>query len=108
MLNTFIVVLSQFDSFHVFSRRVRPFCKVVISSSTGPVTVEGLCGARSPGLAFSSQDRLARLGVASLAAEGLALDPAVQPNSGSELCSVPSRPKLGVPERRTCLAVLSD
>jgi hypothetical protein len=47
-------------------------------------------------------------GTASLEAEDLAWDPAAQPSSGPELCSVPSRPKLGIPVRKTCLALGSD
>ena len=46
-------------------------------------------------------------GTAFLAAEDLASDPAAQPNSGLELCSEPSHPKLGILVRKTCLALVS-
>jgi hypothetical protein len=64
-----------------------------------------------PGVSFHEEAKQAFNnldGTASLAAEDLASDPAAQPSSGLELSSLPSHPRLGIPVRKTCLALVSD
>ena len=60
-------------------------------------------------LFFPSHEITSRApGAASLAAGGLVSDPVAPPNLGPELWPPPSHPKLGVPERTTCPAVVCD
>src|SRR5712691_9609740 len=45
--------------------------------------------------------------VTALEAEDLASDLVAQPNSGPELCSVPSHPMLSIPAHKPCLAAVA-